>query len=120
MKLAALLLLMIAGTHYFYDIAAASHANPAQAARIIFYIARGCEGALLFALVWLLARGALVGLLCLWGFLEEAQTSICQMAHGIVTIAYTPFTGLCGLQLYWLGIVAASLLAVQLAKGTKK
>ena len=113
MRLAALLLLVITGTHYFYDLLAPAYANPGQAARIIFYVARGLEGAVLFGLVWLLARGALLGVVCLWGFLEEAQTSVCQMANGFVTIDYKPFTGLCGAQMYWIGVIAAGWLAAE-------
>jgi hypothetical protein len=115
------LLLIIFGTHYTYDLAAPLYENQVQAARILFYIARGMEGAILFGLVWLFASGTRVvvdgasfGLACLWGVVEEAQTSICQMAHGIVTIEYTPFVGLCGLPSYWWGVAAAGWLAVSI------
>jgi hypothetical protein len=116
-KLAAALLLMIGVTHYGYDLLAHGHADQAQAARAWFYTLRGMEGAALLLVVWALVRRPLVGAVCLWGACEEAQTAVCRVAHGIGDLPpYEPFVGLCGVEMYWLGIAAAAVLATSIAR----
>jgi hypothetical protein len=112
-RLAALLLFIVAGTHYFYEPLALLFEDRAFAARSIFYAARGIEGAALFLLLGLLARQPLVGLVCVWGAVEEAQTAVCRVAAGIGRpVEASPFTGLCGAEMYWFGALAAGCLAV--------
>ena len=115
MRLAAALLFLIAIVHYAYDPLASAYTDKATAARGIFYVLRGVEGSALFILIGLLIRRPLVMAICLWGALEEAQTSVCGMAHGLVDKhPYEPFVGLCGAEMYWLGVVIAACLAVML------
>jgi hypothetical protein len=112
MRLAAILLALIAGTHYTSDLLSMGYENQAQASRIIFYVLRGLEGAALFLVCGILARNAAVSAVCMWGFIEEAQTAGCQMARGIMTTPYKAFSGLCGAEFYWLGIGIAAVIAV--------
>jgi len=112
MRLAAILLALIAGTHYTSDLLSMGYENQAQASRIIFYVLRGLEGAALFCVCGILARHSAVSAVCMWGFIEEAQTAGCQLAHGIMTTPYKAFSGLCGVDAYWLGIVVAAVIAI--------
>ena len=120
MRLAALLLFIVAATHYGYEPLALLYEDREFAARAIFYAARGLEGVALFGLVWILARGYLVGIVCAWGAIEEGQTAECRVASGIgKPVEAAPFSGLCGSGMYWLGILAAALLAAAVARGVK-
>lgn len=120
MRLAALLLLLVTGTHYLYAPLSLLYEDSAFAARSIFYAARGFEGAALFVLLGLLVRKPLVGLVCAWGALEEAQTGICRIAAGLGSpVETSAFSGLCGVEMYSLGVIAAALLAAKISRGTK-
>lgn len=113
MRLAALLLMIVAATHYGYEPLALLYEDREFAARSIFYAARGIEGVALFGLVWVLARGYLVGLVCAWGAIEEGQTAACRVASGLdhhVTV--NAWAGLCGADFYWFGLIVAGCLAV--------
>lgn len=113
MRLAALLLFIVAATHYACEPLAFAFEDRAFAARSLFYAARGLEGVALFGLIWILARGYLVGLVCAWGAIEEGQTAVCRMVAGIGRPVEAPaFSGLCGVDMYWLGVIAAAVLAV--------
>lgn len=123
MRLAAILMLLVAGTHYGYDpIAAAFYKDQTAAARALFYAFRGIEGAALFLVVGLLARRPLVLAVCLWGVLEEGQTAVCRLARGIENVpVHEAFQGLCGSPMYGLGLMIAACLAIYwLDRGTKK
>lgn len=113
MRLAALLLAVIALCHYAYEPLAQQYDNPARAAAAIFYILRGMEGAILYLLVGLLAGHRLVWLLCIWGSFEEGESAVCQLAIGVVNRRpYEPFQGICGNGYYMFGIVIAGWLAL--------
>ena len=121
MKLAVLLLFIVAGVHYSYDILAAGYADQAQAARNIFYILRGVGGAALFCIVGVLSRRALVWMACALGAFEETQTAACGLAVGIDGLpGYEAFQGLCGAPWYTVGLMAIAGLAVHLLDKGKK
>lgn len=115
--LAALLLLVVAVTHYGYDLLAAGYADAQAAAKAWFYILRGAGGVVLFAVVLLQAwrrwgRAALiVALPCIWGMVEEGQTAACRLGRPIAEApGHELFSGLCGSDWYWLGVVAAAVI----------
>jgi hypothetical protein len=120
-RLPVILLVLIAGTHYFYEILASAYQDQGAAARAIFYALRGIEGAALFVVIGLLARRPLVWLVCLWGAFEESQTAVCRLARGIDNVpGYEAFQGLCGNGWYTLGLMAmAGLAGHMLDKGDK-
>lgn len=106
--LASLLLVLVVGTHYGYDLAASFYANPDSAARSIFYIFRGVEGTVLYCIVWALAPmrpvhlRLAVSVVCAWGAIESAQTSICRLAVGITNKPTTGlYRGLCDVVTGW-------------------
>jgi hypothetical protein len=108
--LAFLLFVLVIGTHYTYDLIAAYYTDPAYAAKALFYILRGFEGAILYLVVWSLSlivwartnmrsTGAFcvpVSGACAWGALEEFQTAACRISIGVEVHPITyPFKGLC-------------------------
>ena len=97
MKLAVFLLLLVAATHYGYDVLAMSYADPVQAGKAWFYILRGVEGAALFGIVAAMAKRPAVFIVCLFGMVEESQTAICRASLPIAEQpAVAAFSGLCG------------------------
>ena len=121
-SLSSLLLVLVLGTHYAPDVLADFYSDPPRAVRALFYVARGIEGAALFAIVWALAPrkplGAYIGvtLACCWGVIEEAQTAACRLSIGIEnTASASRFSGLCdaatGLPIYALTMFGALALA---------
>lgn len=113
MRLAAIILCMVAFTHYGVDHVAAAYPEPTRVTGAIFYVFRGLEGVALFSLVGLLSRSWWVVAACLWGALEEGQTAVCRLAAGInVKPAVPLFSGLCGTDAYWLGIIVAAVIAI--------
>lgn len=121
MRLAAVLLLLVAMTHYLYAPLATLYPDADRAARALFYVARGIEGLALFGLVGVLARQPLVWAVCLWGAVEEGQTAVCRLAAGVGGRAGAElFSGLCGPVWYGLGLVAGLALALWLHRENKK
>lgn len=113
MRLAAIILCMVAFTHYGYEHFATLYPEPTRVTGSLFYIARGLEGAALFAVVGLLSRSWWVVAACLWGAAEEGQTAVCRLAAGIDVKPVVPlFNGLCGQDAYWLGIGVAAVIAI--------
>lgn len=121
--LATLLLFLVIGTHYTYDLIAAYYPDPHSAARAIFYVLRGVEGSILYLIVWALVplRPMHVRLscstVCAWGALEEAQTAICRASVGITNNPSTgQYHGLCdfvtGIPVYMLTLLAVVLVFV--------
>lgn len=116
-KLAPLLFVAVVITHYAYEPLAAFYPDPAQAARAIFYVVRGVEATILYAVVWCLTpRSAAVGLACAWGMLESSQTAVCRAALGIgSSVEVAAYRGLCdvvtGLPVYGLTALAALVVA---------
>ena len=112
MRLAAFLLLLVAGCHYGYDVLALNYADPVQAGKAWFYILRGIEGAALFGIIAALDRHPLVFVVCLFGMVEESQTAICRVARPIAEApAVEAFTGLCGSPWFLAWLFAAAALA---------
>lgn len=123
MKLATGLLLVVLLTHYGYPVLAHAHPDPATAARAWFYVLRGVEGAVLFAVLGVLLKaneGAAV--VCWWGCVEESQTAVCRLSSGIDN-PVTPelMQGLCGavtgLPVWELSLTLALYLSLKLRKG---
>ena len=108
-KLASLLLFVVAACHYGYDPLAHFFGGTGYAARNLFYILRGLEGVILFTVIGSLVRHPAVWVVCLWGLVEEGQTATCRIAKGIgeKNNSYEQFSGLCGAEMYWLGLFAA-------------
>ena len=121
MKTAALLLLLVIGCHYGYGLIASTYADPIAAGKALFYIARGVEGTVLFAIVAAGARHPAVFAVCLLGMYEESQTAICRAALPIASRpAAMPFDGLCGASSSWLGLGLAIFMAAWMADHLKK
>lgn len=104
--LAVALLFVVAVVHYGYEpIASLLYPDQAErAARAVFYVARGFEGAVLYGLLWACAPRRLpVMAACLWGAVESAQTALCRIALGLggPTPAPGPYGGLCDLATDW-------------------
>lgn len=120
--LPSLLLVAVVVTHYAYQPLAEFYADHEAAARAIFYILRGVEGTILYAVAWTLApRGSKayrigVSIACAWGMLESAQTAICRAAMGIDARATaSAYNGLCdvvtGIPVYSLTMLFALVIA---------
>lgn len=98
-----LLAATVFGRHYGVDWVALGYADPERARRVLFYIAGGLQGAVLFALLWwLLPRGwprvARAGgaVVCAWGAVEEGQVAWCRLALGVEAAPAAPmWRGLC-------------------------
>ena len=119
MQVAAAIIIAVALTHYSYPVLAAMYPDPARAARAIFYILRGFEGAFLFGLLALIfIRNTPASIACLWGCFEEAQTGVCRLSAGIENTVSPPLmSGLCGAQSGWpiweVSIVAITYMVLQ-------
>ena len=128
--LPTLLLVMIVGTHYTYDIIAMYYTDPHAAARAVFYVLRGIEGSILFLIVWALTPfrplylRLPISILCAWGALEEAQTAVCRLSVGIENNINTgQYHGLCdvvtGLPIYMATLLIVLLVFVWQFTGEK-
>jgi hypothetical protein len=113
------LLLVIAGMHYLDNPVASFYAKDQQiaAAKAWEYILTNAFVCVVLALLGSVARKPFVWPVVLWGVAENAQRSVCRLAR---PIGGDPpevplFSGLCGVDFYWLGIVAALILAVSMA-----
>lgn len=116
MKLAVPLLVTVAVTHFGYDVIALLYEQQDAAARAWFYMLRGIEGAFLFALVAALSRHRAVVAVCLLGLSEESLTAACRASKPIGEfLGYAPFTGLCGREWYFAGLIALGLVALGIA-----
>lgn len=81
---AAWLLLLVAAVHVGYEPLAAwayPHGG-AAAAKALFYILRGVEGAVLWLVVlaWAPERPPALVVACVWGAVESAQAAACRLA----------------------------------------
>jgi hypothetical protein len=116
MRLAAALLLLVACCHYGDSLLAQGYDNPEAAARAIFYILRGIEGVVLFAVIAAITRNRYAFAVCLFGMFEEGQTAICRAAKPIAERpAVELFKGLCGEPWYGVGLLLAALIAASMA-----
>lgn len=124
MNLAALLLLTVAITHYGVDPLCALVPEWAHAAKALFYVFRGAEGAILFAVIGVLRP--ILWPVCAWGLVEEGETAVCRFAAGPLNVPppAAPWIGLCGeavhLPIYMLGIVYLAILATRKAKNESR
>lgn len=111
-RLAIAILLLVVMTHYTYSPLAAMYPDQQAAARAIFYVLRGIEGAGLFFIIILLRPALLVVLAAGWGAVEELETAVCRLAQPISKIEPVPlFDGLCGAPMYTLGAIAVAFIA---------
>lgn len=115
-SLAVALLLLIAATHYGYDLISLAYSQPEAAAKAWFYILRGIEGAALFLVVAVMAKHRAVLIVCLLGSSEEGLIALCRASKPIGGVpGYAPFTGLCGQEWYFVGLIAMGLTALGIA-----
>jgi len=92
------LLLLVAAVHFGYEPLASLYPDRAAAARAIFYIARGIEGAALYLVIWAICEHSIaLGVACFWGVFESSQTAVCRAVVGVDRSAPMPeaFSGLC-------------------------
>lgn len=120
MKYAALLLVLVALTHYGVGWAAQLYPDPAAAERALFYAAQGLKGCALWVVVASLAprtaRSAPIYAVCAWGFVEDFEVAACRLAIGIQnTPVLGEWRGLCdvvsGRSVYVAGLVFFGLIA---------
>ena len=78
MRLAILLLFVIGATHFGPDWIGESYIQQQAATKAWFYMARGAEGVILFALIAIAWRHRAVTALCLIGMYEEGLTTACR------------------------------------------
>lgn len=116
MRLATPLLLLVAATHFGYELLALGYDQREAAAKAWFYIARGIEGAALFAIIAARSKNLSVVLVCVLGLSEESLTAACRASKPIgESLGYAPFTGLCGPGWYSAGLIALGLVALGIA-----
>ena len=119
--LAALLLLTVVVTHFGYDPLCEVFPSLAHAAKGLFYVLRGCEGVVLFAVIAYLRP--VLSWVCAWGAIEEGETAVCRLVAGPLDRppVATAWSGLCGdasgAPFYMIGIVVATVL---ITRGSKK
>lgn len=119
MKLAIPLLLVVAVTHFGYELLALGYDQREAAAKAWFYMLRGVEGVALFGAIAAVYRQRAVIAVCLLGMFEEGMTTACRASKPIGgVIGYEPFSGLCGPEWYRLGQGLLGLLALGLAYET--
>lgn len=91
------------GRHNVADLLARLFPDPAFARKSLFYAAAGIVGVGLYSIVWLLTpwrpaqTRVAVALVCSWGILEEAQTTVCRVGLGLGHPApeLDPWRGIC-------------------------
>lgn len=114
--LAVALLLLVAVTHFGYELIADHYHDHEVAAKAWFYLFRGIEGAALFLAVAALSKSAAVIAVCAFGAFEESMTAACRASKPIAGLpGYTPFEGLCGAGWYYVGLIALGIVALALA-----
>ena len=121
-RLGALLLLTICITHYGYDPLCTLVPALAGQAKGLFYVLRGFEGTILFAVIWRLQP--ILWPVCAWGATEEAETAVCRLSVGFpASPTGSSWNGLCSDLTHWplsmLGIVVAAILVTRV-KGDLK
>lgn len=124
--LSVLLLIAVALTHYGPELIALGYPNQEAAAKAWFYMLRGLEGAILFAVIASIKKTRAVLAVCALGFWEESLTVACRASKPIGdSPAWLPFSGLCGQEWYFSGAIALGIVALALAyelgrdRGTK-
>lgn len=111
-----MLLLLVAVTHFGYELIALGYEQRDAAARAWFYILRGVEGAALFGVIASLVRSRAVLAVCILGLSEESMTAACRASKPIgESLGYEPFAGLCGQEWYFAGLIALGLVALGIA-----
>lgn len=116
MRFAALLLALLFGVHYLNDTIASSYAPDQRvaAAKAWEYIITNAGGCVLLVVCGMLARKPIAWPVIGWGILEFGERSMCRLAKPIggeppeVQI----FSGLCGVEFFWLGVFIASVIAI--------
>lgn len=119
MRLAVPLLLLVAVTHFGYELLALGYDQREAAAKAWFYMLRGVEGVALFGIVAALSRHRAVIFVCVLGMLEEGMTTACRASKPIGgVLGYEPFSGLCGPGWYQFGLGLVALVALAIAYET--
>jgi hypothetical protein len=114
--LAVALLVIVAAAHFGYEPLALAYEQRAAAAKAWFYMLRGLEGVTLFAVIAALVKCRAVIAVCLLGMSEEGLTVACRASKPIgESLGYAPFTGLCGREWYFAGLIALGLVALGIA-----
>lgn len=121
MKLAIILLLIVAEMNFLADPMAMSYANPVAAAKAWEYIFQSFGSTCLFLLVGLFARNRLVWVVCWAGMVEEGERGVCRLAK---PIGGSPpqvdmFVGLCGKGWYELGLIVLGAIAILFLEKTR-
>lgn len=116
MRLAALLLALMYGVHYLNDPIASLYAPDQRiaAAKAWEYILTNAGFCAVLAACGMLARKPLAWPVIGWGMLELGERSMCRLARSIGSDPpeVPLFSGLCGVEFYWLGIGIAAVIAV--------
>ena len=116
MRIAVLLLATVGVVHFGYDWIALLYPDASAAAKAWFYMLRGLEGVVLFAVLAYAFRHRAVIAVCLLGMFEEGMTTACRASKPIGgVLGYEPFAGLCGPEWYRLGLGLLGLIALGLA-----
>jgi hypothetical protein len=122
--LTALLLLILTMVHYLNDNVASFYAPAEQvaAAKAWEYILTNAGFCLVLGVCGLLARKPLAWPAIAWGMVELGERSACRLARPIggEPPEVPLFSGLCGVETYWLGVFAACCLAVAMLDKWRK
>lgn len=115
LTLAVVFLALIAFTHLGYEVV---HQATGLDRAAVFYVARGLEGAFLYALF--MGHSPYVAAVALWGVVESAMTSICGALYIIEPVNPGAWQGLCDVKtgmpvFYYSGLIIACLLALSIA-----
>lgn len=113
LALAVLLAGVIFVTHFGSDWAGTFYREAVAAGKAWFYMLRGMEGLVLFAIIAALKRHPAVTAVCLVGMFEEGMTTACRASKPIAEApAVLPFSGLCGDDWYRVGLTLLGLSAL--------
>jgi len=115
-RLAALLLAIVYGVHYLNDPIASQYAPDQRiaAAKAWEYILTNAGFCAVLAACGVLARKPLAWPVIGWGMLEFGERSMCRLAKpiGNEPPEVQIFSGLCGVEFFWLGVFIASVIAI--------
>ena len=107
---------MVYGVHYLNDTIASHYAPDERiaAAKAWEYILTNAGFCVSMPLFGLLARKPLAWPVISWGTVEFGERAMCRLAKPIGgdPPVVDLFSGLCGVEFYWLGIIAAAVIAI--------
>jgi hypothetical protein len=122
LRLAAFLLVILFGMHYLPSIIALGYVEQTAAAKAWQYILNGMGVACLLGLLGVFARSAVAWPFIAWGMVESSMQSVCRLGKPIggQVASAPPFSGLCGVDAYYLGVIAVGWLAFSWLDKRKK